>query len=225
MRQLKRITVDPRVMGGKPCIRNLRVTVGTIVGLIGAGRTTEEVLEAYPYLERDDLYRRYDQGKLWNSVHNEPLQHRTNGPMVYSCPSDPGSIPHARSSAGAASSQSSLLYTPYTIPTGDGALSNQFRFRKDQFPERYSRKLAVLEACGQRIVWSEPRDVELSDNTLGVNLDGDQPGHSRGILSSYHAGGATAGYLDGAVSFISKDTDKEVLRQLMDPEAEYHEIP
>ena len=178
-----------------------------------------------PYLERDDLYRRYDQGKLWNSVHNEPLQHRTNGPMVYSCPSDPGSIPHARSSAGAASSQSSLLYTPYTIPTGDGALSNQFRFRKDQFPERYSRKLAVLEACGQRIVWSEPRDVELSDNTLGVNLDGDQPGHSRGILSSYHAGGATAGYLDGAVSFISKDTDKEVLRQLMDPEAEYHEIP
>ena len=38
-------------------------------------------------------------------------------------------------------------------------------------------------------------------------------------------GGATAGYLDGAVSFISKDTDKEVLRQLMDPEAEYHEIP
>jgi uncharacterized protein (DUF433 family) len=55
MRQLKRITVDPQVMGGKPCIRNLRVTVGTIVGLIGAGRTTEEVLDAYPYLERKDI--------------------------------------------------------------------------------------------------------------------------------------------------------------------------
>ena len=55
MRQLKRITVDPRVMGGKPCIRDLRVTVGTIVGLIGAGRTTEDVLEAYPYLEREDI--------------------------------------------------------------------------------------------------------------------------------------------------------------------------
>jgi uncharacterized protein (DUF433 family) len=55
MRQLKRITVDPQVMGGKPCIRNLRVTVGTIVGLIGAGRTTEEVLDAYPYLERADI--------------------------------------------------------------------------------------------------------------------------------------------------------------------------
>ena len=55
MRQLKRITVDPRVMGGKPCIRNMRVTVGTIVGLIGAGRTPEDVLEAYPYLEREDI--------------------------------------------------------------------------------------------------------------------------------------------------------------------------
>lgn len=55
LRQLKRITVAPQVMGGKPCIRNLRVTVGTIVGLIGAGKTTEEVLDAYPYLEREDI--------------------------------------------------------------------------------------------------------------------------------------------------------------------------
>jgi uncharacterized protein (DUF433 family) len=55
MRRLKRITVDPQVMGGKPCIRNLRVTVGTIVGLIGAGRTTDEVLDAYPYLDREDI--------------------------------------------------------------------------------------------------------------------------------------------------------------------------
>jgi uncharacterized protein (DUF433 family) len=55
LRQLKRITVDPHVMGGKPCIRNLRVTIGTILGLIGAGRTTEDVLDAYPYLEREDI--------------------------------------------------------------------------------------------------------------------------------------------------------------------------
>lgn len=55
MKQLKRITVDPQVMGGKPCIRNLRVTVGTIAGLIGSGRTTEEVLDAYPCWEREDI--------------------------------------------------------------------------------------------------------------------------------------------------------------------------
>lgn len=56
MEPLKRITFDPRVMGGKPCIRGLRVTVGTIVGLIASGQTTEDVLESYPYLKREDVY-------------------------------------------------------------------------------------------------------------------------------------------------------------------------
>lgn len=52
---LERITHDPAVMGGKPCIRGMRVTVGTIVGLFGAGRSMEEVLAAYPYLQREDV--------------------------------------------------------------------------------------------------------------------------------------------------------------------------
>lgn len=55
MNQLQRITLDPAVMGGKPCIRGLRVTVGMIVGLLAAGRTEEEILKAYPYLEKEDL--------------------------------------------------------------------------------------------------------------------------------------------------------------------------
>ena len=42
-------------MGGKPCIRGLRVTVGTVVGLMGAGHSIEEILKAYPYLEEEDL--------------------------------------------------------------------------------------------------------------------------------------------------------------------------
>ncbi len=52
---LQRITRDPAVMGGRPCIRGMRVTVGAIMGLLAAGRTHEEILEAYPYLERDDI--------------------------------------------------------------------------------------------------------------------------------------------------------------------------
>jgi len=55
MELLQRITRDPAVMGGRPCIRGMRVTVGTIVGLLAAGRTHEEVLQAYPYLEADDI--------------------------------------------------------------------------------------------------------------------------------------------------------------------------
>lgn len=42
-------------MGGRPCIRGMRVTVGTIVGLLAAGRTHEEILQAYPYLELEDI--------------------------------------------------------------------------------------------------------------------------------------------------------------------------
>lgn len=53
---LQRITHDPTVMGGRPCIRGLRVTVGTIVGLLATGRTIEDILAAYPYLVRDDVY-------------------------------------------------------------------------------------------------------------------------------------------------------------------------
>lgn len=56
MEPLKRITLDPQVMGGKPCIRGMRVTVGTIVGLLASGKVIDEVLEAYPYLEPDDIY-------------------------------------------------------------------------------------------------------------------------------------------------------------------------
>jgi len=55
MKNLTRITFDPNVMGGKPCIRGLRVTVGTIVGLVASGYSTAEILKAYPYLEEEDI--------------------------------------------------------------------------------------------------------------------------------------------------------------------------
>lgn len=55
-----RITMDPEVMGGKPRIRGLRVTVGTILGLLSGHRTREEILRAYPYLEPEDIEARTD---------------------------------------------------------------------------------------------------------------------------------------------------------------------
>ena len=53
--QLSRITTDPGIMGGRPCIRGMRVTVGMIVGLLASGQTRERVLELYPYLEAEDI--------------------------------------------------------------------------------------------------------------------------------------------------------------------------
>ncbi len=55
MPNLDRITLDPAVMGGKACIRGMRVTVGMVVGLIASGRSMDEVLGAYPYLQPQDI--------------------------------------------------------------------------------------------------------------------------------------------------------------------------
>ena len=55
MKPLPRITRDPEIMGGKPCIRGLRVTVGTVVGLVASGYSDADILRMYPYLEAEDI--------------------------------------------------------------------------------------------------------------------------------------------------------------------------
>jgi uncharacterized protein (DUF433 family) len=55
MKNLTRITFNPAVMGGKPCIRGLRVTVGTLVGLVATGHAKADILKLYPYLEAADI--------------------------------------------------------------------------------------------------------------------------------------------------------------------------
>ena len=55
MEIMERVTMDPRVMGGKPCIRGMRVTVGMVVGLVASGHTEEAILALYPYLEPEDI--------------------------------------------------------------------------------------------------------------------------------------------------------------------------
>jgi uncharacterized protein (DUF433 family) len=55
MNNFPRITQNPEIMGGKPCVRGMRVTVGMIVGQIGAGLTIDQLLADYPYLEREDI--------------------------------------------------------------------------------------------------------------------------------------------------------------------------
>lgn len=56
MQDFQRITRDPDVMGGKPCVRGMRVTVGTLLGLLASGHSEKEILDAYPYLEPEDIH-------------------------------------------------------------------------------------------------------------------------------------------------------------------------
>lgn len=55
MESLDRIVIDPQIMNGKPCIRGTRVTVGTLVGMFGAGHDMRRVLELYPYVSEEDV--------------------------------------------------------------------------------------------------------------------------------------------------------------------------
>ena len=55
MKNLTRITLNPEIMGGKPCIKGLRMTVGTIIGLLATGHSNDEILKMYPYLQADDI--------------------------------------------------------------------------------------------------------------------------------------------------------------------------
>jgi uncharacterized protein (DUF433 family) len=74
MKKLTRITINPEVMGGKPCIRGMRVTVGTIVGLMASGHTINEILKAYPYLEEADIYESLAYAAWWVEEIEVPLR-------------------------------------------------------------------------------------------------------------------------------------------------------
>ncbi|MBP7239642.1 MAG: DUF433 domain-containing protein [Saprospiraceae bacterium] len=56
MKKFERITYDVNVMGGKPCIRGMRVTVGMVLGLLAIGQSHQDILKAYPYLQDQDIY-------------------------------------------------------------------------------------------------------------------------------------------------------------------------
>ncbi len=72
---LDRITFDERVMGGKPCIRGMRVTVGMVVGQIGSGRSIEALLDDYPYLEREDVLQALRYAAWRAEEHDVALRH------------------------------------------------------------------------------------------------------------------------------------------------------
>ncbi len=92
MAHLGRITQKPDVMGGKACIRGLRVTVGMIVGQIGAGRGIEQVRADFPYLEREDIL----QAQRYAALRAE--EHEVAREVIpvrgYSAPSSSNSEPH-----------------------------------------------------------------------------------------------------------------------------------
>ncbi len=157
-----------------------------------------------PYLGQDDLHTDYDFTADWNSPTNLPIA-RTKVP-AYICPSVPDDE----------QSRDGLWFTSYAVAAGDHSLWQGDRpIDIDVATDGYSNTLLVVEACGQQIIWTEPRDMPMDETPVGINLPGDRVGRSAGILSSYHTGGAYVTFADGAVRFLSEEIDPGVLEALL----------
>ena len=160
-----------------------------------------------PYIEQAQLHTEYNLKRPWDSPENLPIAVRRI--EAYICPSQP---------LIAQSNAESQFFTSYVLPTGIHSI-----FPADGKPahsltdilDGTSNSLLIMEACGTRIVWTNPQDVDVDSATIGINLPGREAGFSDGIMSSHHTGGAQAALADGSVRFISADTDPKILKALL----------
>lgn len=157
-----------------------------------------------PYLGDRGLTTGYDESLPWNDSANLSVARRE--PVPYRCPTNPDPMDAQQRFFAAYL----LLAGDDTAFRGDGPLSF------DDISDGLGDTLLVGEACGARIVWTEPRDVAISAaDGPGVNLPGAEPGTSAGTLSSYHVGGAFGLLADGGARFFSERVDPDVLRALL----------
>lgn len=164
-------------------------------------------VEILPYLDRRPDFEAYDHTTPWDSAQNLPMAQKYQ--MAYDCPSIPRRLTAARRD------QLGRQFTAYATLNGpDAAFQNGNGRPLSDFSDGASNTAIVAEACGQQIVWTEPRDIELTDESLGINLPGHKSGQSIGSWSSYHRGGAHTLLADGSVRFLSVATDPRVLRAI-----------
>ncbi|SFJ64704.1 DUF1559 family PulG-like putative transporter [Planctomicrobium piriforme] len=159
-----------------------------------------------PYVDQTELYNNYDKDEAWDSEKNFPIA-KTHL-QAYQCPS---TWPQHETvtSTGA-------YLTSYAVAVGPKAIFEADRTRTiKEIPDGLSNTAMVVEACGQQIIWSEPRDLPLETTPIGINLPGKEEFRSEGMLSGYHAGGVHVLVADGTVRFVSLETSPEVLNKLL----------
>ncbi|MDB5339945.1 MAG: hypothetical protein JWN70_5564 [Planctomycetaceae bacterium] len=157
-----------------------------------------------PYLDRKADFANYVPTATWDSDDNFLISKAEVG--QYLCPSVP--VTNQKDRAGRWYSAYATLVGPQTaFAAGKGRAI-------PEFTDGTSNTVLVVEACGQQIVWTEPRDIELTDKNLGINQPGNKAGQSNGSWSSFHRDGAHTLMGDGAVRFLSATTDPRVLRAI-----------
>lgn len=155
-----------------------------------------------PYLAQAPLHATYDQTKPWDSPVNDLLS--KGRVWVYECPSNT----HHRDAAG-------RFRADFAMLTGSGAFGDTSRtVARDDITDGVSNTIAIVEASGLRIIWTEPRDFDVTKGPIGIDIRGESGLESPGMLSSYLSHGAHALMADGSVKFIKKSVDPELLKKL-----------
>ncbi|MES2793906.1 MAG: DUF1559 domain-containing protein [Planctomycetota bacterium] len=161
-------------------------------------------VEILPLLDQYLVFRDYDRSATWDSPKNLPLA--IQGMPNYVCPTTP--LAEQRDASGRWYSAYALLIGPHTaFPDGKGLAPKAFS-------DGLSNTALVVEACGQQIIWTEPKDIEITATNIGINLPGSKPNQSSGIWSSYHRDQAFTLFADGSVRALNTDTDPQVLRAI-----------
>ncbi len=159
-------------------------------------------VDLLPWIDQKPLRSRYDDSAAWDSTHNEPFAHLEIPP--YTCPANF----NPTDSMG-------RRYTAYSAVAGEGTIFELGKSRKlSEVTDGLSNTLQIVEACGQEIVWTEPRDIDVQRDPAGLNLKGPAKTKSPGWGSSYHLGGCQVLMGDGSVRWLKNDIDPTVLKSL-----------
>ncbi len=157
-----------------------------------------------PYLEQQSLHDGYQFDQPWNEGPNHEIAETLI--EVYECLSAPSST-----------TSEGFGLTGYAAITGANAMwgkKKSLNLSVISGGDGLSQTLMIVEACGQNIAWSEPRDVDLDSMQIGINLPEKAKGQSGGLLSSYHEGGANVVFGDGSARYLPESIDPEVLKKL-----------
>jgi hypothetical protein len=167
-----------------------------------------DLLSCFSPAPPPELTAEYDRNRPWDDPINEQVAKRRMNP--YCCPTN-----------RAPQDATGRWHTAYAFVTGPGTpFPAEGPLTIRDITDGTSGTLLLAEACGRNIIWTEPRDVDVSQQALRINAPGTEPGTSDGVLSSYHSEGAHCALVDGSVRFLDASISEEVLRALSTTAAE-----
>ena len=155
------------------------------------------------YMDRNALIDAYDHARPWDDKQNLPVAQTDNSALL--CPSSRSGRDHQE-----------RHLTSYVMVTGPGTIAPGDRdIREADIRDGMANTAVFVEAVGLNVVWTEPRDADVSRTPIGVNLKGQGETDSPGLMSSYHSDGrAQMVFADGNVKTINERIDPQVLKSL-----------